>query len=338
MRRLLVLATALTLTACGQTPAAQETAKETGRTAAPAGFPVTVENCGRDLTFDRPPSKVVTGYHPALETLLALGLGDRIAGRTFFGESAFLPGQKEQYDQIPQLSETIMLPQKEVMLAQGADFVLDNAMASFDAAGGYATVEELDAAGSPVFILGGWCSPEEVLRFTLDDTFTDLRDLGRIFGVPERAEKLVTELRGRLADVRARVEDRTPVKVLATDGGRGPVNAYGGAGVTNQMITLAGGVNVLAGVKADYTEVSAEEISAAQPEALIVSDYATLRGEDTPSSAAKAEEAFAIARNSPAAKDKRYLALPVAAQHPGYRNLLAVTDLARFLHPDAFQQ
>jgi iron complex transport system substrate-binding protein len=341
MRRLLVLVTALTLTACGQAPAVQEAAQQNGQQngqAAQAGFPVTVENCGRKLTFDRPPSKVVTGYHPALETLLALGLGDRIAGRTFFGESAFLPGQKEQYDKIPQISETIMLPQKEVMLAQGADFVLDNAMASFDAAGGYATVEELDAAGSPVYILGGWCSPEEVLRFTLDDTFTDLRNLGRIFGVPERAEKLVTELQGQLADVKKRVEGRTPVKVLATDGGKGPVNAYGGAGVTNQMITMAGGVNVLAGVKADYTEVSAEEVSASQPEALLVSDYATLRGEDTPSSPAKAEEAFAIARNSPAAKDRRYLALPVAAQHPGYRNLLAITDLARFLHPDAFAQ
>ncbi|MEW9550711.1 ABC transporter substrate-binding protein [Nonomuraea sp. NPDC050783] len=333
VRRLLVLAAALTLAACSQAPAA----RPAGRAAAPqAGFPVTVHNCGRELTFDRPPAKVVTGYHPALETLLALGLGDRIAGRTNFAESPFLPGQKEQYDRIPEISPTIMLPQKEVMLAQGADFVLDNAMASFDAAGGYATVEELDAAGSPVYILGGWCSPEEVLRFTIDDTFTDLRNLGRIFGVPDRAEKLAGELRARLAEVDKRVAGRTPVRVLATDGGKGPVNAYGGLGITNQMITLAGGVNVLAGVKGDYTEVSAETISAARPEALLVSDYATLRGEDMPSSPAKAEEAFAIARNSPAAAKKRYLALPVAAQHPGYRNLLAVTDIARFLHPDAF--
>ncbi|MEV4476220.1 MULTISPECIES: ABC transporter substrate-binding protein [Nonomuraea] len=332
MRRLLVLVAALTLTACSQpAPKAQE------QPPAP-GFPVTVDNCGRKLTFDRPPSKVVTGYHPSLETLLALGLGDRIAGRTYFGESAFLPGQKEQYDRIPQISGTIMLPQKEVMLSQGADFVLDNAMASFDAAGGYATVEELDAAGSPVYILGGWCSPEEVLRFTIDDTFTDLRNLGKIFGVPDRAEKLAGELQARLAEVKQRVAGRTPVKVLATDGGKGPVNAYGGAGVTNQMITMAGGENVLADVKADYTEVSAERISAAQPEALLVSDYATLRGADMPTSPVKAEEAFAIARNSPAARDKRYLALPVAAQHPGYRNLLAVADIARFLHPDAFDQ
>ncbi|MDA0633943.1 ABC transporter substrate-binding protein [Nonomuraea sp. MCN248] len=331
--KLTALAAALTLTACGQAPAPEETAPA----AAPqAGFPVTIENCGRQLTFDRPPAKVVTGYHPSLETLLALGLGDRIAGRTNFSESAFLPGQQEQYDKIPEISDTIMLPQKEIMLSQGADFVLDNAMASFDAAGGYATVEELNAAGTPVYILGGWCSPEEVLEFTIDDTFDDLRNLGKIFGVSDRAEALVGELQGRLDDVKKRVEGRTPVKVLATDGGKGPVNAYGGSGITHQMITLAGGVNVLADVKGDYTEVSVEKISASQPEALLVSDYATLRGEDMPTSPAKAAEAFAIARNSPAAKDHRYLAVPVAAQHPGYRNILAVTDLARFLHPDAF--
>ncbi|MEO3887225.1 ABC transporter substrate-binding protein [Nonomuraea sp. B5E05] len=333
MRRLLVLAAALTLTACGQAPATQETGSAA---APPPGFPVTVENCGRTLTFDRPPAKVVTGYHPSLETLLALGLGDRIAGRTNFSESAFLPGQKEPYDKIPEISPTIMLPQKEVMLAQGADFVLDNAMASFDAGGGYATVEELDAAGSPVYILGGWCSPEETLEFTLEDTFTDLHNLGKIFGVSDRAGKLAAELRGRLDDARERVSGRPPVKVLATDGGKGPVNAYGGAGITNQMITAAGGVNVLAGVKGDYTEVSVEQISAAQPDAILVSEYATLRGETMPTVRAKTADALAIARNSPAAKAERVLPVPVAAQHPGYRNLLAITDIARFLHPDAF--
>ncbi|WP_326642039.1 ABC transporter substrate-binding protein [Nonomuraea fuscirosea] len=333
MRRLLVLLAALTLTACGQAPAVQESGPAA---APPAGFPVTIQNCGRTLTFDRPPAKVVTGYHPSLETLFALGLADRVAGRTNFSESAFLPGHRELYARIKEISPTIMLPQKEVMLAQGADFVLDNAMASFDAAGGYATVAELDAAGSPVYILGGWCSPRETLEFTLEDTFTDLHNLGRIFGVPDRAAKLAAGLRAGLDDVRERVAGRSPVRVLATDGGRGPVNAYGGAGLTHQMITAAGGRNVLEGVEGDYTEVSAEQVSAAQPEAVLVSEYATLRGETTPSVRAKTADTFAVVRNSPAAADRRVLALPVAAQHPGYRNLLAIAGIARFLHPGAF--
>ncbi|SDR22722.1 ABC transporter substrate-binding protein [Thermostaphylospora chromogena] len=336
MRRFaLLLLSALALAGCGAQPATQQAATPQPATQQ-AGFPVTIENCGRTYTFDKPPTRVVTGYHPALETLLALGLQDRVVGRTNFSESAFLPGQKELYDKIPEISPTIMLPQKEVMLSLGADFVLDNSPASFDAAGGYATVEELTAAGAPVYLLGGWCSPEKQLEFEIEQIFTDLRNLGAIFGVPDRAEKLITELRARLDDATRRVADRPKVRVLATDGGKGPVNAYGGAGLTNQLIELAGGENVLADVKADYTEVNAETIAAADPQALIVSEYATLRGEPMPTAPQKAEEAFAIARNSTAARERRYLALPVAAQHPGYRNVLAVVEIAEFLHPDAF--
>lgn len=336
MRRFaLLLLSALALAGCGTQPATQQAATTRAATQQ-AGFPVTIENCGRTYTFDKPPAKVVTGYQPALETLLALGLQDRIAGRTNFSESAFLPGQKEHYDKIPEISPTIMLPQKEIMLSQGADFVLDNTTASFDAAGGYATAEELTAAGAPVYLLGGWCSPDRQLEFKIDQTFTDLRNLGAIFGVPDRAEKLITELRAKLDDATKRVAGRPKVRVLATDGGKGPVNAYGGAGLTNQMITLAGGENVLSDVKADYTEVNAEKIAATDPQALIVTEYATLRGEPMPTAPAKAAEAFAIARNSVAAKERRYLALPAAAQHPGYRNVLAVVEIAKFLHPEAF--
>lgn len=336
MRLFALLLSAVALAGCAAQPVAPRAATAQPSAAQQAGFPVTVENCGRKYTFDKPPAKVVTGYQPALETLLALGLQDRIAGRTNFFESAFLPGQKESYDKIPEISPTIMLPQKEVMLSQGADFVVDNSSASFDAAGGYATVEELTAAGAPVYLLGGWCSPEKQLDFKIEQTFADLRNLGAIFGVPDRAEKLITELRAKLDDATKRVAGLPKVRVLATDGGKGPVNAYGGAGLTNQMIALAGGENVLGDVKADYTEVNAEKIAATDPQALLVTAYATLMGKDMPTAPDKAADAFAIAKNSAAAKDKRYLALPAAAQHPGYRNILAVVEIAKFLHPEAF--
>ncbi|TQM72754.1 ABC transporter substrate-binding protein [Thermopolyspora flexuosa] len=336
MRRLvLLLVSVLVVAGCGSRPATHQAAADRSGAQHP-GFPVTIENCGRTYTFDKPPTKVVTGYHPALETLIALGLQDRVAGRTNFSESAFLPGQKEHYDKIPEISPTIMLPQKEIMLSQGADLVIDNSPASFDPAGGYATIDELAAAGTPVYLLGNWCDPESQLEFDIEQIFTDLRNLGAIFGVPDRAEKLITELRAQLDDATRRVADRPKVRVLATDGGKGPVNAYGGTGLTNELIRLAGGENVLADVRADYTEVSAEKIAATDPEALIVSEYATLRGEPMPTAPQKAADTFAIARNSTAAKERRYLPLPVAAQHPGYRNVLAVIEIAKFLHPEAF--
>jgi len=322
---------------------------ESGRTAEPAGaeattnpsgYPVSIENCGRTLTFDRPPERAVTGYEPVLETMIALGLSDRIVGRTNFtenGPDGFLPGQKAQYEAIPEISDTIALPSKEVMFAQRADFVIDvSAQSSFNSADGQATIEELDANGAQVFLTGGWCDDEGVRNATVEKTIEDVRDLGKIFGVQDRAEQLATEFEATLADVRERVSGRPPVRVLAIDSGDGPVNAFGGEGLTNAMIVAAGGENVLAAVPEDYTEVSIEQIAASAPEAVLVSDYAVLFGESYPAADVKADAAFRIARDSPAAQQRRFLAVPAAGQHPGYRNILTLVKIAEFLHPDAF--
>jgi len=304
------------------------------------GYPVTVENCGRSLTFDEAPSRVVTGYQPVLETLLALGLEDRIIGRLNFSENGpdgFLPGQKALYEAIPEINDTIVLPSKEIMLTQDADFVIDvSAISSFDPANGQATIEELDDAGAQVFITGGWCDAQGVRAFKIEDTIDDVRELGMIFGVTDRAEQLATEFEATLAGVRERVSGEEPVRVLAIDGGDGPVNAYGGSGLTDQMIDAAGGVNVLAGIDEDYTEVSVESIAAADPEAVLVSDYVVYFGEAFPSAEEKAEAVFPLIPESAAAQERRFQALPVAGQHPGYRNILTVELVARFLHPDAF--
>ena len=78
------------------------------------------------------------------------------------------------------------------------------------------------------------------------DVFDDVTNLGAIFGVQDRAADLRAELEGIVADVEERVEGLEPVAVLAADGGEGPVNAYGGSGLLNEMIEIAGGRNILA--------------------------------------------------------------------------------------------
>lgn len=300
------------------------------------GFPVSVTNCGRTLTFDAPPRRVVTGYQPVLETLLALGVQDRIIGRVNFSENGpdgFLPGQKELYERIPEISDSISFPAREVMLAQEADLVISEGWYNFDASRGEATIDELTAAGSQVYLTGGWCDDEGQRKFKIEDTLRDVRELGRIFGVPERAEQLIAEMRTIIDEVRTAVAHRPPVPVLAVDGGSGPVRAYGGAGLTQQLIEMAGGVNVLAEVPDDLTEVSVEQIAATNPAAVIVSDY-----QPGPSAAEKFATLADIIPNSAAVANERYLPLPAVGQHPGYRNILTLRQIAEFLHPDAFAE
>ncbi|MDF2807423.1 MAG: putative transporter substrate-binding protein, partial [Cellulosimicrobium sp.] len=79
---------ALLLAACssGTTPGDDPTA---GGDAAPSGgaaattYPLTLDDCGFEVTFDAAPERVVTIKSSTTEMLLALGLGDRIVASAF---------------------------------------------------------------------------------------------------------------------------------------------------------------------------------------------------------------------------------------------------------------
>ncbi|MGH3911681.1 MAG: ABC transporter substrate-binding protein [Pseudonocardiaceae bacterium] len=302
------------------------------------GFPVTVENCGRTLTFDRPPERVVTGYHPVFETMVELGLGDRIIGRTNFeenGPEGFLPGHKKVYDAVPEISETIDLPQKEVLVAQQPDFVIDLSYAAFDAAEGLATVEELDAVAAATYITAGGCGPQAG-AVKLDDIFADFRTLGAIFGVPEQAAELIARYQALLDDVEQRVRDREPVDVLAIWSGAEPIGVFGGGSLIDQMIEIAGGHNVLGDLDEDYPEISSERIAVTRPEAVLVGYYDLYFGERQPSAQQKAQAVFSVVPESPAAQRNRYLPVRIVDTNPGPGSILAISKIAEFLHPEGF--
>src|SRR5689334_2431505 len=96
------LSSVLLITGCG---ASDESGKDAKATAAvPAGFPVTIDNCGVRTTYDRPPSRVVTIHQHPAELMLALGLKERMVG-TAFPDSAVLPELRKNYEAIPELAK-----------------------------------------------------------------------------------------------------------------------------------------------------------------------------------------------------------------------------------------
>ncbi|MGH3915784.1 MAG: ABC transporter substrate-binding protein [Pseudonocardiaceae bacterium] len=164
----------------------------------------------------------------------------------------------------------------------------------------------------------------------------DFRNLGMIFGVPERAAELVTEYQALLDDVKQRVELLAPVDVLATYGGSGPVSIFGGSSLLDQMIEIAGGRNVLGDLDEDYAEISAAQVAVTRPEAMLVGDYDIYFGEQQPSAQQKAQAVFSVIPESPAAQQQRYLAVRIVDTNPGPGSILAVPEIAEFLHPSGF--
>lgn len=331
LRRLaLVPVVALLAAGCG---AGSDPAPEDPDGAAVDGFPVTVQNCGRELTFDEPPSRVVTSFLPTLETLIELGVGDRVIGRTAsadqLGVAGFLPGHEELYDAIPEVSDGYRPPPKEELLALAPDFVFGMSFNDFNPETGFATVEELEEAGIPVYIASGWCTVEGANNYEIQSTLDDLRNLGKIFGVEQRGADLAAGIEQRLADVDARVSGLEPLTVVAADASAEIFYAMG-LGMGNDVIERAGGRNVFAEV-GEYAEVSVEEVAAADAQAYLVIDYEPATPEE------RIAVIEAVAPGSVGVQEQRYAVVPGVAIHPGVRVVDAIEALAKVLHPDAFE-
>jgi iron complex transport system substrate-binding protein len=327
----------LSLAGCGNSGGRHETAASRGQPAVETTtvFPVTIKNCGRTLTFEKRPSKVVAGDQSVLETLIELQVQNRILGRTRFDENIgapdqFLPGHKTVYDGIPGISRDAFLPKKEALLALRADFVLDVSPRSFAAETGHATVDELAAAGAQVFIAGNRCTETDRTEFRLENTLDDIMNLGRIFGVEDRAAEMVDDLRHRMDAVSRSVADEKPLRVVFADRTGDSLSALG-PGLANAIAEAAGVHNALRGA-ADCGKASMEEVARANADAYVVIQHLPTTAEQCIAAIEK------MAPDSPGVRSQRYVVIPAIAVHPGYRTFVAVETIARALYPDAFKE
>src|ERR1700741_3472076 len=107
-------------------------------TAAATKYPVTIENCGRKVTFDEPPKRVVllNGASVAeVESFLALGIEDAIvANGQSYGVSDE-PGMVDKIAAVPtggvKLNENFEIPREQI-LALKPDLVVSTWAGGFD--------------------------------------------------------------------------------------------------------------------------------------------------------------------------------------------------------------
>jgi iron complex transport system substrate-binding protein len=294
-----------------------------------SAFPVTIENCGRSLTFEQPPERVVSLWQPPNEILLALGLKDRIVALA--GNYTTLPSDlAAEAEGIPEIGTSMAWPSKEVLLSQQPDLVISEVLDgfAFDGAQGYATVAEIEATGAKVISTGSRCTQEEGADRTIDAVYDDLRTLGTVFGVSEHAEALISKLRERENAVTSRVAGRPPVKVAFYNGGEGPLFVLAG-GVWSDAITKAGGTNVFS-PDVDF-QVSVEAFAAAQPDVILVGYFP---GQEPEALIEFLKQTFP---NVPAVQNNRLTPVATIETEAGVRVMDGLETIARALHPEAFR-
>ncbi|MEV0616784.1 ABC transporter substrate-binding protein [Nonomuraea sp. NPDC050404] len=292
---------------------------------AAAGFPVTVANCGVNTTYRQPPRRAVTMNQHVTEILLALGLEKSMAGTAYLDDR--VPQRYEAaYKSVKVLAEEY--PSYEALLSAEPDFVYGGFDSAFDDKQGRGR-DALAKTGIHSFLNLEACPSGPV---TMDLLEEEVRTIGRIFGVGDRAERLVTELRGVLDGVKGKVGDAGKVKVFVYDSGDKTAFTAGGAGIGNDMITRAGGTNLFADLDKAFGDVSFEQVAERAPEAIVIYDY----GDQTVADKKKFLLANPALKDVPAIKEQRFAVLPLSSTVLGVRAPEGVESLARQLHPDRF--
>ncbi|MBC8076191.1 MAG: ABC transporter substrate-binding protein, partial [Chloroflexales bacterium] len=171
--------------------------------AAASSYPLTIENCGRTLTFAKAPERVVAVYQPLAEIMIALGLGEKIVGVQYGKAQDPLPEHAAAFNALPFLAAPGEGAAKEVIIATRPELVLASYFAyDLDPSNGAPSEADYQAIGAQA---DGMATDAPCLKpgqtFGMDAVYGDITTLGAIFGVPERAAALVAQMRGRIAAV-----------------------------------------------------------------------------------------------------------------------------------------
>ncbi|GGK74712.1 iron transporter [Sphaerisporangium melleum] len=295
--------------------------------AAPA--PVTITNCGEQVTYPRPRRPVAYDVS-AIEKMFALGLAGRMQGyvmNTLFDNAIAKSPWRDDYRRVPRLGNGRI--SKEIVVNAKADWVMSYWGGGFSEDRGI-TPKLLQQVGVHSYVQSESCFGYGDMKPVppMESVYTDLGNLGKIFGVEEKARSVVAGLRGRIdALKRSRPAGAAPPRVFVYDSGTDQPYTAGKYASPTAIIEAAGGRNVMDTLAKGWTTVGWEPVVAARPGVIIIVDYG-----DQPLAAKRAflESAPAL-RSVPAVRDRHYFVLDYGAAVSGPRNVAAAEEFAAYL-------
>lgn len=166
-------------------------------------YPLTLKNCGREITFKKAPERVVSVGQNTTEILYSLGLSDKVKG-TALWYSAVLPQFSEVNKSVKLLTHDI--PSFESIIAEKPDLVASHQEWVIGPTGSTGTYDQFNDFEIPVYTAPADCLGKDNMAgsdglrsqpFTMDMIYQEITELSVIFNVQDRGQKLVEELKNR---------------------------------------------------------------------------------------------------------------------------------------------
>lgn len=252
-----------------------------------------------------PPARVVSLAPSLTEIVYGLGEGGRLVG--VCAQCDYPPAARD----VPRVGG-YLAPSVEAVLGVRPDLVL-----VVPSPGNREAVRALERAGVRVLVTGDR---------TLDDLWSAITAVAEALGVPERGAAMAAGIRDRLDAVRARVRGLASRRVLLVVGHR-PLIVAGGGTLQDELLRVAGGINVAADAGTAFPQIPLELVVARAPDIILDAAMGTESG---------GRELFAELGTVPAVRDGRIVALsPDALFRAGPRVSDAAALLASAIHPEA---
>ncbi|WP_417454635.1 ABC transporter substrate-binding protein [Kiloniella sp.] len=286
--------------------------------------PVTVQSCNRQVTFDSPPKAAVSHDVNMTEMMLVLGLRDSMVGYT--GVSGWKTLDEEMRHQVKELPELAAKhPSKETLIGHDVDLYFAGWNYGMKV-GGEVTPATLAPFGINVYELTESCSHIiDRPKITMVDMYNDLLNLGKIFGIEEKAEALVAGYKSEMATIQDNLKSpEKPLRVFVYDSGEDKPFTAGRYAMPTALIEAAGGKNIMDDFEKSWGTIGWEAVVDRNPEVVVIVNYGKVT----------AEQKIAFMKNNPAfadidaVKNDRFVVLEYVEATPGPRNIKAVKKLA----------
>lgn len=226
-------------------------------------YPLTIKTQGPDgkeyeTVYEKQPEKVVAVYQGNVETMLALGLEDKIVAVAGI-EQPVLEEYQEAFSKLKNLEE--FTPSKETITAEEPDMIFS-----------WVSYFEESTLGEPqewlnqnvnVYMNTNTASEKD----TLENEYHDIKNIGKIFQVEEKADELVKSMKDKIKEIKKKIEKTgKETSVLILEKGTDGFINYGADSLAGDMVNQIGGTLA----KQESAVMTAEEVVEANPDVLFI--------------------------------------------------------------------
>lgn len=205
------------------------------------------DDLGNKVKLDEAPERIISLAPNTTEMLFAVGLGDRVVGRTTFCD---YPEEAMDVETIGSITE----PNIEAIVSLEPDLIVADGINPMDVV---ERLKELD-----MNVVGFYPA-------SVQETFSAMTRLGLVTGNIDESAEVVNDMEKRMDKILDLVEDKEERPQVFYEIWNDPLTTAGGDNFIDNMITLAGGENIGAEAGSGWPQFSLEDLIYLDPEVYI---------------------------------------------------------------------